>query len=261
MCVSLASIGVHVQCPVPDTVLGQPGQVSLSTGGFSQHFSPLPLPSSPSCPTPSPPMAQFNLLSWFSLDPSRFLWLFSPPYLQQTLSSTIPRSSHGLTYVIHLLQQLLRKGKIDIKPGSLQAQHSLCGLSLSLGTSLTSGFCEPFTGLVFNYGVFVTIGKNRAVSQQAQCLCQHLCQQLAYLTAAGCEDFPAEERLAQGTPIATALSWPFSQVTERSSPLQTPSPPCAGSTSEGWTKSRVNVDSLSAISQAQLGTGMLRIPS
>lgn len=168
MCVSLASVGVHVQRPVPDTVPGQPGPVSLSTQGFSQHFSLPPIPSSSSCPTPSPPMAQFGLLSWFSLDPSRRLWLFSPPHLQQTLSSAIPRGSHGLTCIIHPLQQLLRKGKTDIKPGSLQAQHSLCGLSLSRRTSLTSGFCEPFSWLVFNYGVFVTIGGGGGGEQGCQ---------------------------------------------------------------------------------------------
>lgn len=153
-CSSVVVLACHVCIPgfrwcactmsVPDTVPGQPGPVSLSTRGFSQHFSPPPLPSSPSCPTPSPPKAQFGLLSWFSLDPSRRLWLFSPPHLQQTLSSIIPRGSHGLTCIIHPLQQLLRKGKTDLKPGSLQAQDSLCGLSLSRRTSLTSGFCEPF---------------------------------------------------------------------------------------------------------------------
>lgn len=146
MCVSLASVGVHVQCPVPDTVPGQPGPVSLSTRGFSQHFSLPTLPSSSFCPTPSPPMAQFSLLSWFSLDPSRRLWLFSPTHLQQTLSSAIPRGSHGLTCIIHPLQQLLRKGKTDVKPGSLQAQHSLCGLSLSRRTPSPLDSVSPSLG-------------------------------------------------------------------------------------------------------------------
>lgn len=143
-CVSLASIGVQVHCPVPDTVLGQPGQVLVPmTSPRTSH--PHPYPSLPPAPPHLLPWHRsVGLLSWFSLDPSRRLWLFSPPHLQQTLSSAIPKSGHGLTCIIHLLQQLLRKGKTDVKPGSLQAQCSLCGLPLSLRTSLTSGFCEPF---------------------------------------------------------------------------------------------------------------------
>lgn len=64
----------------------------LAAGPLSCPYS--VFSSSLALPTPSP-----QLMTQFSLDPSRCLWLFSPSSLQYTFSAALPRSSHVLVFI------------------------------------------------------------------------------------------------------------------------------------------------------------------